>query len=168
MSVRLGRGIVSGRSYVSSGMLVLHKVTRKPSKMMPLEVKSEREWAAATQLSGDGHSGPGAAGAEALGRELTAVTWRRPVRWEGRRGHGGRGWGQIPQSRVRGVLSRGKMIWFTFFFHVYNLMIFLPSLQSPQKTTWEYCHHSNKKPCPHYHWLSGFVWRIDERPDQGR
>ena len=27
MSVRLGRGIVSGRSYVSSGMLVLHKVT---------------------------------------------------------------------------------------------------------------------------------------------
>ena len=39
----MGRGIVSGRSYVSSGMLVLHKVTRKPSKMMPLEVKSERE-----------------------------------------------------------------------------------------------------------------------------
>lgn len=124
VSARLGRGMVSGRSCVLSGMLVLRKVTRKPSKMMPSEVKSEREWGTATQLSGDGHSGPEAAGAEALGQELAAATWRRPVQWEGRCGHGGRGWGQIPQSRVRGVLSRGRMIWFTFFFHVYNLMIF--------------------------------------------
>lgn len=43
MSARLGRGMVSGRSCVLSGMLVLRKVTRKPSKMMPSEVKSERE-----------------------------------------------------------------------------------------------------------------------------
>lgn len=40
---KTGQGDGSARSCVWSGMLVLCKVTRKPSKMMPSEVKSERE-----------------------------------------------------------------------------------------------------------------------------
>ena len=94
--------------------------------MMPSEMKSEREWGTTTQLSGDGHSGRGAAGAEALGWELAAATWRRPMQWEGQCGHGGRGVRSDPLKLYsRGFEQRkDDLIHFFFLFHVCNLMIF--------------------------------------------
>lgn len=70
------------------------------------------------------------------------------------------------EVKSRGSYGRGL----TYLFLKCAVQWLLVHWLNVQPSTWaslEYFHHVNKKPCTHYHWPSGFVWRTGGRPDQG-